>query len=137
MASTLCLKDDKPKGDYTKSLIGQIVELEYELFVAVCEVHLRLWRHRECYRELPHGSCACGAFLPRPITCATSDSNDSLDCISYQAHCVKLYQAFFDAIPVISYYIMAHSTTRIVDDKPASQLLEAYGSSLPWAEPSW
>ncbi|OSS51643.1 hypothetical protein B5807_03857 [Epicoccum nigrum] len=32
---------------------------------------------------------------------------------------------------------MAHSTTRIVNDKPASQLLEAYGSSLPWAEPSW
>ncbi|KAH6639545.1 acyl-CoA dehydrogenase-like protein [Boeremia exigua] len=32
---------------------------------------------------------------------------------------------------------MAHSTTRIVDDKPASQLAEAYGSSLPWAEPSW
>ncbi|KAJ4352658.1 hypothetical protein N0V95_004042 [Ascochyta clinopodiicola] len=32
---------------------------------------------------------------------------------------------------------MAHSTTRIVDDKPASRLSEAYGSSLPWAEPSW
>lgn len=32
---------------------------------------------------------------------------------------------------------MAHSTTRIVDDKPASQLSEAVGSSLPWAEPSW
>ena len=32
---------------------------------------------------------------------------------------------------------MAHSTTRIVDDKPASKLSEAYGSSLPWAEPSW
>lgn len=40
-------------------------------------------------------------------------------------------------ILVIGYCIMAHSTTRIVDDKPASQLLEAYGSSLPWAEPSW
>ena len=32
---------------------------------------------------------------------------------------------------------MAHSTTRIVNDKPASKLFEAYGSSLPWAEPSW
>jgi hypothetical protein len=32
---------------------------------------------------------------------------------------------------------MAHSTIRIVDDKPASQLSEAFGSSLPWAEPSW
>ena len=38
---------------------------------------------------------------------------------------------------VVPYYTMAHSTTRIVDDRPASQLSEAYGSSLPWAEPSW